>query len=788
MAEDLPDEFDVVVIGTGMPESILAAAYARIGQSVLHIDRNPYYSGQWASFSLKSIEEWVQTAQTPEDGSGISEVKVEGQLINLHLTDKSYSKHKLQFHISDPKQETEVKKEPNEEAADKFQKEVTHSDNQDNTVYRDQDNSSQVKIPDSDPGKSNVATAIANTEPCDSENVGASAITESTEDQGGCKETINQGNIPEEGKDLLQTSHGTEEKQDSQIPEGETSKELASTTNTESEKQDSQILEGETSKESASNTETEKLDSQILKGETSKEPASNTESENNNLTSVSNEQAMLWTESRLRKEWRKFNLDLSPKLLYCGGSMVELLITSDIAKYCEFKTVSRILTLIDGNLRKVPCSRADVFSSKDVSMIEKRMMMKFLTFCVDYEKHQDDYTDFIEKPYKEYLEHQKLSKNVIHFIQHAISMTSNSTLTPEGLKRTQKFLHSLGRYGNTAFLWPMYGSGEMPQSFCRMCAVFGGVYCLRTPAASLVINSDNICTGVVMTTGKHIRCKRLVMENSYAPDSFIDSVSNRFVNRGILVTDKSMMPSDDLHQLSLLRIPDEADEEHPTTILELPASAMACPDSLYVVHLTKESEDDNKAPEESLQADVTKLFQEDSSGDEKPQIIWSLYYQQKINTGGQCSNIPSNVTLVPGPGPEIDIDQAVTIARGIFEEAMPGEDFLPRPPNPEDIIFVDEEETHVTQESDKTEFNTTSQNSDNNETETDSTEGSPGEKPSKSDTVGSGSEGGPRQTDSVGSGSEGGPKQTHSNDTENKTEETSQKDCTTEDKMEPVNP
>lgn len=41
------------------------------------------------------------------------------------------------------------------------------------------------------------------------------------------------------------------------------------------------------------------------------------------------------------------------QLLYCGGSMVELLITSDIAKYCEFKTVSRMLTLIDGKLKKV---------------------------------------------------------------------------------------------------------------------------------------------------------------------------------------------------------------------------------------------------------------------------------------------------------------------------------------------------------------------------------------------------------------------------------------------------
>ena len=40
-------------------------------------------------------------------------------------------------------------------------------------------------------------------------------------------------------------------------------------------------------------------------------------------------------------------------------------------------------------------------------------------------------SEFAEKHYKDFLEHQKLSKNVIHFIQHAISMTSDVTATVE---------------------------------------------------------------------------------------------------------------------------------------------------------------------------------------------------------------------------------------------------------------------------------------------------------------------------------------------------------------------
>ncbi|XP_078325419.1 rab proteins geranylgeranyltransferase component A 2-like [Crassostrea virginica] len=635
MAEDLPDEFDVLVIGTGMPESILAAAFSRIGQSVLHIDRNAYYSGQWASFSLKAIEEWIEASQTPEE-TKIPDVKVDGEQVLLHLTDKSYSKQKLQFHIRDPEPESEERPEQVRDVAEDSQAVDSESTGKE-TCEADQKPSNSDEVEETEPeNKDKNQAGDMSSEPKDEEHALETAESDGNKEECGPQDPTQEGS--EAGS-----------------------------------------------------------------------PDTNNQSSGKSQPSVEKEQSPLWTESRLKKDWRKFNLDLSPKLLYCGGSMVELLITSDIAKYCEFKTLSRMLTLIDGKLRKVPCSRADVFSSKDVSMIEKRKMMKFLTFCVDYEKHEEDYKEFAEKHYKDFLEHQKLSKNVIHFIQHAISMTSDVTPTVEGLKKTQKFLHSLGRYGNTAFLWPLYGSGEMPQSFCRMCAVFGGVYCLRTPPASLIINPDNVCTGVVMTTGKVIKCKRIVMENSYAPDSYMDSVSNRFVNRGILVTDRSIMSTDDAHQLSMLRLPDDSDTEHPTTFLELPATSMVCPTGLYVIHLTKEVDSDAQSPEETLQPAVTKVFQ--ATDGESPQVLCSLYYQQKINNGGQSKSTPTNVTLVPGPGPEIDIDHSVTIARKIFEEIMPGEDFLPRPPNPEDIIFVDEEETQVTQDSEKTEFNETPQDS-----------------------------------------------------------------------------
>ena len=51
-------------------------------------------------------------------------------------------------------------------------------------------------------------------------------------------------------------------------------------------------------------------------------------------------------------------------------------------RYTEFKAVTRVLTLLNGSLEQVPSSRADVFNTKHISVVEKRILMKFLTWCL----------------------------------------------------------------------------------------------------------------------------------------------------------------------------------------------------------------------------------------------------------------------------------------------------------------------------------------------------------------------------------------------------------------------
>ena len=72
----LREEFDVIVLGTGLPESIAAASLAVAGKRVLHLDHNPFYGGDWASFNLSQFVDWGDNLLLPDpppdeqDGGG----------------------------------------------------------------------------------------------------------------------------------------------------------------------------------------------------------------------------------------------------------------------------------------------------------------------------------------------------------------------------------------------------------------------------------------------------------------------------------------------------------------------------------------------------------------------------------------------------------------------------------------------------------------------------------------------------------------------------------------------
>ena len=75
--QDLPSTVDALVVGTAFAEAAVAAALARAGDRVLHVDRNAYYGGSGAGFSLGKLQAWAAERTERAESRADEEVGVQ---------------------------------------------------------------------------------------------------------------------------------------------------------------------------------------------------------------------------------------------------------------------------------------------------------------------------------------------------------------------------------------------------------------------------------------------------------------------------------------------------------------------------------------------------------------------------------------------------------------------------------------------------------------------------------------------------------------------------------------
>ena len=72
----------------------------------------------------------------------------------------------------------------------------------------------------------------------------------------------------------------------------------------------------------------------------------------------------------------------------------------------------------------------------------------------------------------------------------------------------------MARYGKSPYIYPLYGLGELPQSFARLSAIYGGTYMLDKKVDEIITDSSGKFVGV-RSGDETVKAKQVIGDPSY---------------------------------------------------------------------------------------------------------------------------------------------------------------------------------------------------------------------------------------------------------------------------------
>lgn len=458
----------------------------------------------------------------------------------------------------------------------------------------------------------------------------------------------------------------------------------------------------------------------------------------------------------IAEQLRRIEFDLVPKILYSESPTITAIMRTDVTRYLEFRFISRLLayTTVNGqttsnanekfhltsekNLRivQIPVCRSEVFKTRLLTLRQKRSLGSFFEWClhltldnsadtthfemnlercsgsgtntVNVSNQDQDYEAYKHRPFREFLtENRHLDEVLQQILITNLAMGSKQIITKQAIERIRRLLCSMNRFGQYPILWPLYGSSDLTQAYCRMAAVFGAVYCLNchvtkiqypqdiisSPENSLNSNSSNYI--VHLSNNQQVRARFVLLGSNCLPCEWIYSFINRWYARAIFITDASLLPEGGkTTDVSLLSIP-LSDSMDPAVLIE---TQVECSHNLgfplFLVHLCA-SLTYPEDPKQVFHSIVTPLFNKydpstsstvasssDSSINKRPNVLWAGYFcvpdlsdvpfdflQSSAHQTSHTSN--DRILIVPSVDSSPDLDSATKLAEQLFWKLAP---------------------------------------------------------------------------------------------------------------------
>lgn len=306
---------------------------------------------------------------------------------------------------------------------------------------------------------------------------------------------------------------------------------------------------------------------------------------------------------------KEYNVDMIPKFAMANGTLVRVLIHTDVTKYLNFKAVDGSFVYNKGNIHKVPATDVEALKSPLMGLFEKRRARKFFLYVQDFEENDPkthEGMDLNKMTAKEFIAKYELEDDTIDFIGHALALCTDDNYLAQPamdfVKRVKLYAESLARFqAGSPYIYPMYGLGELPQAFARLSAVYGGTYMLNKPQCKVEFDDDGKVVGVT-SEGETAKCKKVVCDPSYLPDK-VQKVGK--VARAICIMSHPIPNTNDSHSAQVILPQKQLGRQSDMYLFCCSYSHNVAPKGKYIAFVSTEAETDD--PEKELKPGVDIL-------------------------------------------------------------------------------------------------------------------------------------------------------------------------------------
>ncbi|XP_058069322.1 guanosine nucleotide diphosphate dissociation inhibitor At5g09550 isoform X3 [Magnolia sinica] len=306
---------------------------------------------------------------------------------------------------------------------------------------------------------------------------------------------------------------------------------------------------------------------------------------------------------------REYNVDMIPKFMMANGTLVRVLIHTDVTKYLNFKAVDGSFVYNKGKIYKVPATDVEALKSQLMGLFEKRRARKFFIYVQDFEESDPkshEGLDLTKVTTREVISKYGLEDNTVDFIGHAVALHRDDHYLDEPamdtIKRMKLYAESLARFqGGSPYIYPMYGLGELPQAFARLSAVYGGTYMLNKPECKVEFDASGKAFGVT-SEGETAKCKKVVCDPSYLPDK-VQKVGR--VARAICIMNHPIPNTSDSHSVQVILPQKQLGRKSDMYLFCCSYAHNVAPKGKYIAFVSTEAETDQ--PEVELKPGIELL-------------------------------------------------------------------------------------------------------------------------------------------------------------------------------------